>query len=128
MLQYHFFAGNYDVGLVSRTCAVLGTAGPCKDLDRHFDFMAASVDVLAVLIDVERLQHTEQNVRNTSMNLYSSIVQPYSSTLEQAKKAPRVVYEEHIRVSQNVILMHVAVAITTATTTGTINAAKYSLL
>ena len=121
----HYFAGDYDVGLVSRVCDIPPTVASSEDMDRPFDILAASVDGLCVLLDIQKLDRADRSVADEWNNFYldsDSISSHVNSQAETARLSVLRIAEENPSVIQ-----HAAVEIKTPTTPETVARATRDL-
>lgn len=122
---HHYFAGNYDIGLVTRKCTLPANVAPETALDRSFDVLAASVDGMAVLLDVRALQsHDAEAFKHwKDFSEGRSTNDVHMSRLgTAARSSVMTVAAQHPEV-----FVDVAVEIKTATAPNTVDAARTAL-
>lgn len=122
-VQHHYFAGNYDIGLVSRTHKL--PTHVHLTLDRELDILAASVDGLCTFVDVGQLKNVDMCAYEMWVDAFSEPVTSDTHMSTKARRARAAVLE--VANSEPAVLLDVVVEIKTATTDRTIERARWDL-
>lgn len=126
LLSAQFLAAIFDDGLLPRKIFVPPSAGVPIYFNLHIDFIAATVQFLAILINSEQLPAANDIIRHLEVGFYYVPTYAVDVKSPQVTDARRIICDDHQRALQNELDVCVPVCIMTDTSSATVKSGTAS--